>query len=471
MSPDSTALVWFRGGLRLRDNSCLYEALNANNRVYCCFMLDDFYMRGGDIGAARAAFLLSTLRVLAQDLASQGGGLILRYTQHPPEECARLAQILGAGRVYANRDYMPYPIARDIRTQELLAQQRQEFILCDDQLAVRPELVKTDVGTPYTVFTPFKRRWETQLLQVDLKDVQPLLQRLAPPPPNLSQPIPDLAEFGLVLNQDIESAGEHAAQRRLSEFLKTGLARYDQHRDVAAMPTSTSRLSPHLKWGTISIRECIRTALSNDGPGARKWIDELAWREFYYHVGYHFPHVYEGPMLKEYSDFPWLNNPDHLELWKQGRTGYPFVDAGMRQLNTTGWMHNRLRQVTASYLCKDLCLDWRLGEQYFMQMLTDGDWPSNNGGWQWVAGCGTDPRRATRIFNPTLQQQRYDPDFEYIKTWVPEWGTASYPATPIVEHSDGRRRYLQLFNETAGARLNARTSSGTIRPTQQPSLF
>ncbi len=471
MTSDTTALVWFRGGLRLRDNRCLYEALKANTKVYCCFILDDFYMRGRDIGPARAAFLLDTLAVLENDLTAAGSGLILRYATDIPGECAKLAQTLGAGRVYAHRDYLPYPIARDHKVAQLLQADGRDLVLLDDQLAVPPEDVKTEAGTPYTVFTPFKRRWESTLKFEPLMETTGLFHHLAPVPPGLAQPIPVLADFGLTLRQTIETAGEHAAQQTLHKFASLGLNGYNENRDIAALGNSTSRLSVHLKWGTISIRDCVRTALANGAAGALKWLDELAWRDFYYHIGFHFPHVYNGPMLREYSDFPWIDTPEHFDRWKEGRTGYPFVDAGMRQLNATGWMHNRLRQVTASYLCKDLCVDWQRGEQYFMEMLTDGDWPSNNGGWQWVAGCGTDPRRATRIFNPVLQQQRYDPDFAYVKQWVPEWGTSSYPTVPVVEHAEGRRRYLQIFGETAGARLQIRAKGSAVPHIDQPSLF
>ncbi len=471
MSPDTKALVWFRGGLRIRDNSCLYEALKANTQVYCCYILDDFYMRGGDIGAARASFLLDTLTILSEDLQHRGGGLIIRRAQQIPEECAMLAHTLGVGRVYANRDYMPYPMERDKKLSNLLESDGRKLILCDDQLAVPPEIVKTDAGNPYTVFTPFKRKWEALLQLIEPKSPEPYFYKLAPAPSNISEPLPTLSDFGLVLTQQIEPAGEHAAQTRLEQFVELGINRYHEERDLAYLPTSTSRLSPHLKWGTLSVRDCIRAAQHHDAPGAIKWLDELAWREFYYHVGFHFPHVYTGPMLREYSDFPWSNNTEHFELWKQGKTGYPFVDAGMRQLNATGWMHNRLRQVTASYLCKDLCISWQMGERYFMQMLTDGDWPSNNGGWQWVAGCGTDPRRATRIFNPVLQQQRYDPNYLYIKEWIPEWGTSAYPIMPVVEHSEGRRRYMQLFNESSAARSDARGSARATKADDQPSLF
>ncbi len=452
MLSQKIGLVWFRGGLRLQDNACLQAALKENSQVYCCFLLDDHYMRSSDIGAARAAFLFSSLNVLATDIAALGGELILRRVSDIPDEIVRIANECGASNVYANLDYLPYPISRDKRVQELLQESGKDFKLYNDQLLVHPNRVFSDNGSPYTVFTPFKRKWEMTVSVPERFAYENELYKLKTSRRVKIVPIPVLADYGLSLRQQIDPAGEHEALKTLSDFKSNGLSQYHHNRDLCALPNSTSRLSMHLKWGTVSIRDCYRAAYAQGGPGAVKWIDELAWREFYYAVAFHFPHVLTSPMLKEYDNFPWNENMELLAAWKEGMTGYPFVDAGMRQLNATGWMHNRLRQVVASYLCKDLLINWQEGERYFMQMLTDGDWPANNGGWQWVSGSGTDPRRATRIFNPVLQQQRYDSDFEYVRRWVPEYGTTRYPQQPIVNHEEGRRRYLDVFAMTAAGR-------------------
>lgn len=456
MLSQNTGLVWFRGGLRLQDNACLNAALKENSQVYCCFLLDDHYMRSSDIGVARAAFLFRTLNVLASDIAAHGGELIVRRVSDIPEEIVRIANECSASRVYANLDYLPYPMKRDNKVLELLQQFGIDFKLYNDQLLVHPNSVFSDSGSPYTVFTPFKRKWERCVNVPERFAYDNELYKLKTTSKVKIVPIPGIQDYGMTLTQQIDPGGEHAGLAALNGFVRNGLELYHQNRDICALPNSTSRLSMHLKWGTVSIRDCYRAACVQGGPGAEKWIDELAWREFYHAVVYHFPHVLTSPMLKEYDDFPWSENPEHLAAWKAGMTGYPFVDAGMRQLNATGWMHNRLRQVVASYLCKDLLINWQEGERYFMHMLTDGDWPANNGGWQWVAGSGTDPRRATRIFNPVLQQQRYDPNFEYIRRWVPEYGTPKYPQQPIVIHEEGRRAYLDVFAETAAGRLVVR---------------
>lgn len=460
--PSRTGLVWFRTGLRLHDNTCLYAALQENTLVYGLYVLDDTYLRAADIGAARVAFLLEALQKLQEAFEYYGGQLIVRRVKRDPhEEVVAVASEVGATAIYLNRDYLPYPLERDRKAKELAEAQGVRFKTYPDILLVEPDKVKTETGQPYQVFTPFKRRWETLIQAQEPHEVLPLLGHLKVSRRARSAEIPSLTEYGLALSQQIEPAGEARALARLDEFARTGLPLYHQRRDFAADPNSTSRLSMHIKWGTISIRECYRTALRVGGPGAEKWIDELAWREFYHSILFHFPHALTGPLHPAYNNLPWSDNEEHFEAWKAGCTGYPFVDAGMRQLNQTGWMHNRLRQVVASYLCKDLLIHWQKGERYFMQMLVDGDWPANNGGWQWVAGTGTDPRRATRIFHPVLQQERYDPHFDYVRQWVPEFGTSRYPAHPIVAHEEGRRRFLEAF----------KAASSTSPSSTQPDLF
>ena len=452
---EKTGLVWFRTGLRLQDNAALFAALNQNEQVYCMYALDDHYLRNSDIGAARVSFLLESLGELSRQLEKHGGKLILRLSSDIPAEVVRVAKEVSASRIYVNEDYLPYPIERDRRVAELAGAEGVELKSYRDILLVHPAKVLTEEGRPYSVFTPFKRRWESLLQTPDRYPIEPLLHKLASKPSLKSAEIPSISDYGLALKQQIEPGGEARAYNRLEEFTRLGMAKYHQRRDIASDPNSTSRLSMHLKWGTVSIRDCYREARKQGGPGAEKWIDELAWREFYHSILFHFPHSLTGPMLPEYADFPWEYNDDHLSAWKSGMTGYPFVDAGMRQLNETGWMHNRLRQVVASYLCKNLLINWQEGEKYFMQQLTDGDWPANNGGWQWVSGSGTDPRRATRIFNPILQMERYDPEAEYVRQWIPEFGTSRYPE-PIVTHEAGRRNYLEVFASTSAGRLAQR---------------
>jgi len=381
---------------------------------------------------------------LGESLERLGGQLIVRRTSDAPEEVLRVAHEVDAGCIYFNEDYLPYPLQRDQRVQSLAEAQRRVVKSYTDTLLVHPQNIKTEQDNPYSVFTPFKRRWSSLVTVSEPYPIEPLLSHLRVPMRIPSHSLPSLSDFGLTLTQSLPPVGEENALRKLKQFVSTGMPAYHQKRDFAADPDGTSRLSVYLKWGSLSIRDCYREAKALGGDGAEKWIDELAWREFCYAVAYHFPYVLEGNMRSEYDAFEWDSNPHRLSAWKEGLTGYPFVDAGMRQLNATGWMHNRLRQVTASYLCKNLCIHWQEGERYFMQQLVDGDWACNNGGWQWVAGTGTDPRRATRIFNPVLQQEKYDPDFEYIRQWVPEYGTSRYPK-PIVLHEDGRDEYLRRY--------------------------
>lgn len=457
VNPNTIALVWLRTQLRLADNTCLYHALNENETVYLLYVLDDTYMKGEDIGAARGHFLLESLKELQATVETYGGQLIVRRVKSEvPQEVVRVMKEVGAARLYHNRDYLPYPLARDARTKELADAEGIEVRTYQDALLVEPHRILTEEGRPYSVFTPFKRRWESLLDTPERYKIEELLPRLKVAKRAPSAGIPALSEYGLTLTQSVETPGEKQAVFRLEHFVNAGLPTYHQQRDNMSNPDGTSRLSPHLKWGTISLRECYRQAREQNGPGADKWIDELAWREFFYSIMFHFPHVLTGPMLPEYNAFPWSDDTEHLEAWKAGQTGYPLVDAGMRQLNATGWMHNRLRQVTASYLCKDLRINWQEGERYFMQKLTCGDWPSNNGGWQWVAGTGTDPRRATRIFNPILQQERYDPQMEFVRQWVPEIGTSKYPK-PIVAHAEGIANFMKAFADTATAREVMRT--------------
>ena len=444
----TTGLVWFRGGLRLEDNTCLYAALRENERVRCLYVLDDNYLRGADIGAARVVFLLDALHELENQLQKHGGQLIVRLSSEVAPVVISVAKEVGAGRIYANTDYLPYPMARDRKVEELALAEELRFQTYDDVLLVDPATVLMDDDTPFTVFTPFKRSWETRLRTPARYDIAPLLHKLQQDqsfPFFPSSPLPTPTDYGLSTTQTLEKAGEVRAQARLAEFVSLGLPTYHQNRDFCADPNSTSRLSMHIKWGTISIRDCYRAARNLNGPGADKWIDELAWREFYYAITYHFPDNLTGPMLPAFRRFPWSDNKEHFEAWKEGMTGYPFVDAAMRQLNSIGWMHNRTRQVVASYLSKDLLINWQDGERYFMQQLMDGDWPSNNGGWQAVAGTfGSNMSKSARIFNPVLQREKYDPQSEYVRQWVPEYGTPRYPQ-PIVTHAVGQDDFMKAF--------------------------
>ena len=478
-------LHWFRRDLRLADNTALAAAAREADHVVPFFVLDPCILGAPDVGAPRVSFLLDALRSLATDLGKLGAPLV--FLRGAPEKVIpRLARELGATAVHANLDYSPYARARDARVRDALERQRVAWREFHDQLLVAPELCVKDDGSPYTVFTPFARRWRT------FEKLPPLPRpRLARLDPALAEraggeAVPaSSAELGLPLEAEIEPGSEKRARQRLDDFLEEKLLRYKSERDFPGLE-STSHLSPHLKFGTISPRTIYHRVAETIGPGlagldpskpgrpltqaegerlreAGSFLNEIIWREFYQAVLFHFPHVVRRPFQERFVGFRWPDaEPALVEAWRDGRTGFPIVDAAMRQLARTGWMHNRLRMVVAMFLTKTMLVDWRIGERIFMQRLVDGDVASNNGGWQWSSSTGTDAAPYFRIFNPLSQSLKFDPDGAFIKTWVPELrdlpsplvhspddeplrrAACGYPA-PVVDYAAGRARALELL--------------------------
>jgi deoxyribodipyrimidine photo-lyase len=369
-------------------------------------------------------------------LRKQGGRLILRYG-NPVDELPKLAKEAQADAVYFHRDYPPFARRRDEQVTHALATLGVRVETFDDNYLAAPTQVLKDDGTPYVVYTRFRLRFEERIIIPDLYDTHRNLNT----PPSIVSLIPSTIASRIKI-QDLRGdvlscqGGESCARELLADFVKRddGLACYRDTRDFMAQD-ATSHLSPHLHFGTISVRELVRAASAqNDRANikqAKTWVDELAWREFYSSVLWHFPHAARSSFKREYDNLVWDNHSEKFEAWCQGRTGYPIVDAGMRQLNATGWMHNRARMIVASFLTKDLLIDWRWGEKFFLQHLVDGDVASNNGGWQWAAGTGTDAQPFFRIFNPLLQSQKFDARGDYIRRWVPE--LARVPAQYIHE--------------------------------------
>ncbi len=424
-------LFWHRRDLRISDNVGLAMARRRSAKVVGVFCLDPKILQGRDMADVRVDYLLGCLRSLADRYAAAGSRLMILQGD-PFEAIPRLARAIGAKAVFWNWDVEPYAKVRDnamIAALHGIGIQVETFW---DQLLHTPtEIVSKAKSEPYTVYGPFWKNWITQPKKspyptlegaIDLTLAQ---QQVATEHGAIA--LPSLKDLGFVWTApQVLNPGELAAQTRLEAFAKHQIESYDDERNYPAH-TGTSTLSPALKFGAIGIRtiwETTRSAMQAAQTetakiGVQTWQQELAWREFYQQVMYHFPKLADGPYREHFKQFPWNDDDRLFQAWCEGKTGYPIVDAAMRQLNETGWMHNRCRMIVASFFTKDLILDWRLGEQYFMQRLVDGDLSANNGGWQWSASSGMDPK-PLRIFNPATQAQKFDRDGKYIRQWVPE---------------------------------------------------
>jgi deoxyribodipyrimidine photo-lyase len=467
---------WFRRDLRLNDNTALAAAAHdSGGAVAPVFVLDDAILQGRWTSPNRTAFLLACLNALDADLRAQGSRLIVRRG-NPQTVLPQLVSDLGASGVYWNHDYTPYAIRRDTALKTSLRDAGFSAQSFKDAVIFEMNEVATQQGRPYTVYTPYARSWR-RLLEERGAPTQaaPQLTYSAEQRQALAdhaQPLPTLADLGMSTAITLPAAGETAAQEQLQRFVsaRSGLAAYADRRNLMG-EAGTSRLSPQLRLGTLSVRHCVQMARTQAaGAGADAWIGELIWRDFYVQVLYHHPHVLSGAFKPLYNDLAWENDPALFEAWKAGRTGYPVVDAAMRQLTQEGWMHNRARMIVASFLTKDLLIDWRWGETHFMQQLLDGDPAANNGGWQWAASTGTDAQPYFRIFNPASQGAKFDPEGAYVRRYVPELVNVpnkyihaphtmapadqiradmqvgrDYPA-PIVDHKERRERALTLYN-------------------------
>lgn len=443
MSDRQRVIWWLRRDLRLSDNVALAQALAAGAAVVPVFVLDSRLLAGA--APARRAFLFDALADLDARLRKRGSYLVVRRG-NPAQELPALAREAGAGAVYFHRDLTPYARRRDVAVERALAVAGIDVrSFSDGYLAAPEDVVKAD-GMPYTVYTPYRRRFEQV---VPLPETYTTGRPLHTPPGLASYDWRALAPAPVAPRP---RGGETAGLARAKTFLQgDGLPRYAETRDILAAD-ATSHLSADLHFGTVSVRALVRdarAARAEAPPAARRsidvWLGELIWREFYAQVLWHFPHAARGAFRRAYDALRWENDPERFAAWCAGRTGFPIVDAAMRELNVTGFMHNRARMIVASFLTKDLLIDWRWGERYFLQHLVDGDVANNNGGWQWAAGTGTDAQPFFRIFNPIAQAKRYDPQGEYVRRWVPEVDDAdAYPA-PIVDHSAQRRRALALY--------------------------
>jgi deoxyribodipyrimidine photo-lyase len=431
----SVILFWFRRDLRLKDNTALYHALKLAQKldlkVLPIFIFDKMILdKLEDKADRRVDFIHQTITELQALLTEKGNSLWVYYGQ-PADAFEALKKQYQIHAVFTNQDYEPYGINRDADIATHLATDKIDFHTYKDQVIFEKSEVTKEDGKPYTVFTPYSRKWKAaweanppKLLPSE-KGLDYLLDSKA-------LPIPSLKDMGFEATDLVVPA---------KKWKESTVKNYTEQRNFPAKEGGTSHLGMHLRFGTISIRQlALETASINT-----TYLNELIWRDFYHMILWHFPHVAEGKSFRAQYDFiEWRNNEKEFEAWCQGQTGYPIVDAGMRELNATGFMHNRVRMIVASFLTKHLLIDWRWGEAYFAQKLLDFDFAANNGGWQWASGSGCDAAPYFRVFNPRLQTEKFDKQLQYIRKWVPEFDSLTYPQ-PIVVHEDARVRVLAAY--------------------------
>lgn len=423
---ENTTIFWFRRDLRLEDNAGLYRALKENTSVLPLFIFDtEILDKLEDKADKRVEFIHKSLNQLKQQLEKLGSSLLVIHG-NPVE----IYKNLRPKNIYTNHDYEPYARKRDEAIAAILKKKGSELKTYKDQVIFEKDEVQKDDGTPYTIFTPYSKKWKARLTAFYQKSypVEGYLKNLKKIEPLA---FPSLADIGF------HETGATFPDRTIRKSI---LEHYHQTRDFPAIP-STTRLSVHLRFGTVSIRKLVQIALIKN----ETWLNELIWRDFYHMILWHFPNV-DKAFKPAYDYIHWRNDPAEFEAWCRGKTGYPIVDAGMRELNATGFMHNRVRMIVASFLTKHLLIDWRWGEAYFAKKLLDFDLAANNGGWQWASGSGCDAAPYFRVFNPYIQTQKFDPDLKYVKKWVPEFQTNNYPP-PIVNHEVARQRVLEVYKE------------------------
>ena len=424
-------IFWFRRDLRLHDNAGLYHALRSGKPVVPVFIFDrNILDELEDRSDRRVEFIHRSLLELQEELAVHGSTLDIRYG-FPEKIWRELIKDYTIEQVFTNHDYEPYAKERDEGIAKLLRTNNISFHSFKDQVIFEKDEVIKDDGKPYTVFTPYSKRWKTILNKFYLSSY-PTEKYFSNFFQQKKRTIPSLEKMGFT----------PAGQSFPSKEWKAGIIKhYKEQRDYPAI-AGTSRLSVHLRFGTISIRELASEAKKLN----ETFLNELIWRDFYQMILWHFPHVVGHACKPGYDNIQWRNNENEFEAWCTGNTGYQIVDAGMRELNETGFMHNRVRMIVASFLTKHLLIDWRWGEAYFAKKLLDFELASNNGGWQWAAGSGCDAALYFRIFNPYLQTQKFDPELKYIRKWVPEFEELTYPR-PIVDHELARKRCLDVYGK------------------------
>ena len=417
---------WVRRDLRLNDNRGLYEALKSENPVIPLFIFDTDILDDLEKDDPRLGFIYEQLFDINLELKKIGSSLLIKQGR-PIDVWKELAEEFEIHQVVCNHDYEPYAIKRDDKIKDFLDSKGHSFISFKDQVIFEKGAILKKDGSPYTVFTPYKNKWLEKFdSQTDVQnfDTETYFHNFE----KSNHQFPKLTELGFI-----------ESQIKVKDYDLNQIKDYEIHRDFPGRD-QTSYVGPHLRFGTLSIRRMVEIAMKKNDV----FLSELIWREFFMQILYNFPHVVSESFKKKYDNIDWLNNETQFEKWCAGKTGYPMVDAGMNQLNQTGFMHNRVRMVVASFLCKHLLIDWRWGEAYFAKKLLDYELSSNNGNWQWAAGCGCDAAPYFRIFNPTAQLKKFDSNLDYIKKWLPEINTFEYPQ-PIVEHTFARNRALETY--------------------------
>ena len=425
-------IFWFRRDLRLDDNIGLYFALKESKNLLPIFIFDKNILEDlEDKNDKRVQFIYNALEEIQSELSNIGSSLEVLYNT-PILAFKQLLEKYTIENVYTNHDYELYASERDNAIESLLKENNIDFKTFKDQVIFEKDEVVKDDGKPYTIFTPFSKKWESVLQEKDYQfyNTKKYFQNFYKQKP---LPIISLDEMGFIQQVCVFS------KKNLPEEI---VKKYTQQRNFPSI-NGTSKLGVHLRFGTISIRKLLAFSL----PLNKTFTNEIIWRDFYHTILWHFPHISKGKAFRqEYDLIAWKNNEAEFEKWCKGETGYPIVDAGMRELNETGFMHSRVRMIVASFLTKHLLIDWRWGEAYFAKKLLDFDFAANNGGWQWAAGSGCDAAPYFRIFNPKLQTEKFDKNFEYIRKWVPEFDTANYPK-PIIEHTFARNRCLETYSK------------------------
>ncbi len=418
------SFFWFRRDLRLHDNVGFSAAISGTTPVIPVFIFDEDILNELPKNDARVQFIHQRLELIQSELKDHGSGLIARKGT-PMDIWKSLLSEFEVESIFTNGDYEPYAIERDQAVADLCEEQNVSLQIFKDQVIFEKDEVLKDDGTPYTVFTPFKRKWLQRLHEKGLPEVSDFK------PSNLYQhstQLPSLSEIGFEASSII-----------VPTYHLERVTDYENTRDFPAIK-GTSHLSTHLRFGSVGVRDMVRQALQLN----ETFLSELIWREFFMQILYHFPRVVHNNFRAKYDGIEWRNDKDDFQRWCEGKTGYPMVDAGMRELNETGLMHNRVRMVTASFLCKHLLIDWRWGEAYFAEKLLDYDLSANNGNWQWAAGTGCDAAPYFRIFNPSSQLKKFDPELLYTLKWVPEYEGFGYPE-PMVDHKMARERALATY--------------------------
>ncbi|TWW02080.1 cryptochrome/photolyase family protein [Chitinophaga pinensis] len=427
--PPTVNLCWLRRDLRLLDHAALYHALKSGNPVVPVFVFDTNILNDlDDKHDRRVTFIHDVLEDLQEKLSKLGSTLDVFYGT-PQQAFEHYTKEYDVQAVFTNIDYEPYGVKRDNDIAKMLKAKNIHFHLYKDQVIFGPSEVLKDNGQPYTVFTPYSKKWKSLLTDFYLKPY-PVEKYFRNFYKQKVKKIPSLRALGF------QAGFRGFPPVKVKDSI---IKNYDKTRDIPGIE-GTSHLGIHLRFGTISVRELADRANTLN----ETYLGELIWRDFFQMIIWHFPHVVTQAFRREYDNIQWRNNEKEFQRWCDGETGYPIVDAGMRELNTTGFMHNRVRMITASFLTKHLLIDWRWGEAYFAKKLLDYDLAANNGNWQWAAGCGCDAAPYFRVFNPTLQTQKFDPDFQYIRKWVPEFEELTY-VKPMVVHEQARKRVLEVY--------------------------